>query len=383
MSEHEPMPTAPQKPPRRSYLRKILWLGGGTAAILIVLVVGICFWANSSWCENLIREQLVARLETMTGGRVEIASFHWHPFDLEAEANGLVIHGREAPGETPYAQVGQLHVRISVLGLWSPRILLRNLEIVHPSFHLIVYPDGSTNQPQPRNPAKSGKSALDTFFDLKADHVAVEEGILDYENRASSFDFQNRFTRLDFAANDVSLRLSYVAPKNQDPESYRIEAGARDLTIVRGQAAHPSAETAEGFMQATLDLTRNAVYLRSLRLTSRSKRNGNRTLDVSGALKDFARPQWEGKAKGELDMSLMEPITGYPDTPEGIARVDLDGRGTEWAVSSRRHCSHGRRRVRRNRSQCQGRRAGCACPRRPGAVDYHVHRRAPASGRTT
>ena len=55
MSEHEPMPTAPQKPPSRSYLRKILWLGGGTAAILIVLVVGICFWANSSWCENLIR----------------------------------------------------------------------------------------------------------------------------------------------------------------------------------------------------------------------------------------------------------------------------------------------------------------------------------------
>ncbi len=263
----------------------------------------------------------------MTGGRVEVASFRWHPFDLNAEADGLVIHGREAAGEAPYAQVGQLQVRISVLGLWSPRILLRDLVIVRPSFHLIVYPDGSTNQPRPRNPAKSGKSPLDTLFDLKANHVAVEEGILDYENRASSFDFQARRMRLDFAANDVSLRLSYNPPQSNNPESYRIEAGARDLNIARGNASHPSTETAEGFFQASLDLTRNAVYLRSLRLTSHSRHNGDRTLDVSGALSDFTRPRWQAKTKGELDMSLLEPVTGYPNTPEGIARLDLDAQG--------------------------------------------------------
>src|SRR5579863_9389163 len=146
MSELEPMPPPPQKPVPLRNRRRTLWLGSGAAVILLVIVVALCFWASSSACENLIRKRLIVRLETMTGGRVEIASFQWHPFDLAAEADGLVIHGLEAAGEKPYAQVGQLQVRISVLGLWSPRILLRNLEIVHPAFHLIVYPDGSTNQ---------------------------------------------------------------------------------------------------------------------------------------------------------------------------------------------------------------------------------------------
>ena len=327
MKDREPMPPASQEPVRRQNRRKILWLGGGATAILVALLVALCFWASSSACENLIRERLVAHIESMTGGRVEIASFHWHPFDLAAEADALVIHGREAAGEAPYVQVGKLRVRISVLGLWSPRILLRDLEIVHPSFHLIVYPDGSTNQPRPHNPAKSEKSALDTLFDLKANHVAVEDGILDYENRASSFDFQTRRMRLDCAADDVSLRLTYSPPQKSVPESYRIEAGARDLNIARGNTSRPSTETAEGFFQATLDLTRNAVYLRSLRLTSHSKHRGDRTLDVSGSLSDFTRPRWAAKATGELDMSLLEPVTGYPNTPEGIAHLALDAQG--------------------------------------------------------
>ena len=80
---------------------------------------------------------------------------------LEAEADGLVIHGLEAPGEAPYAQVERLRVRVSVLGFWSPRILLRDLEILRPQLHLIVYPDGSTNQPQPRRKRKPGEPAMD------------------------------------------------------------------------------------------------------------------------------------------------------------------------------------------------------------------------------
>ncbi len=67
---------------------------------------------------------MVNRLETATGGRVEIASFHWHLLSLEAEAGGLVIHGLEAPGEAPYAQAERVRVRLSVLGFLSPRILL-------------------------------------------------------------------------------------------------------------------------------------------------------------------------------------------------------------------------------------------------------------------
>jgi translocation and assembly module TamB len=325
-SEREQSLPLPKRASRGSW-RRILWMGTGAALLVATGAVVLILWAGSSACENLVRKRLVARIESATGGRVEIAGFHWHLFDLDAEASGLVIHGKESANEAPFAQADDVHMRISVMGLFSPRILLRDLEVIHPSFHLIVYPDGSTNAPQPRTPRKPGKPVLDTLFGFKAGHVALERGTVDYENRAEDFDFQNRYIRLDFAASDVSAIVSSSMPSGTSPESYRIEAGARDFNLSRGDPMHPLSPWAEGYAQATLDLTRNAAYLRSLRLTSRSKESGEHTLTVSGSLTDFTRPRWQVAAKGSLDMRLLEPVTGYPNSPEGVARIDLAGNG--------------------------------------------------------
>ena len=333
MSEIEQMtPVLPETPEpeeprgsRRRYLRHALWAGSGLAVLLIAAVVGIILWASSSSFENSVRKRLVSRIEAATGGRVEIASLHWHLFKLDAEANGLIIHGLEAPNEAPYAQLDRLHVQLSVLGIWSPQVLLRTLEIVRPQFHLIVYPDGSTNQPHPRKP--SSQHPLDTFFDLKAGKVAVEKGVLDYDDRAADFDFQDRRIPLDFTANDVSVRLTYTPRSGKYPESYRVVTGAHDLRLLRGTESNPVARPVQGFVQATLDLTRNAVYLRSLKLTAYTKGETDRVLDLSGQLNDFSHPRWQMNAKGAVDLRLMDPVLGYPFTPEGIVSLDLAGQG--------------------------------------------------------
>jgi translocation and assembly module TamB len=323
-----PKPEEPRSA-RRRYLRHVFWTGSGLLILLVAAVVGLLLWANSSSFENMVRERLVARMEAATGGRVEIASFSWRPFKLDAEAQGVVIHGLESKNEAPYAQLESLHVQLNLLGFWSPRILLHNLEIVRPQLHLIVYPDGSTNQPHPRKKTSSTLHPLDTLFDLQAGKVSVEKGLIDYDDRASDFDFLERQIPLDFAANDVSLRLTYVPPNGKNPESYRVETGAHDLRLVRGPASHPVAQPVQGFVQATLDLTRNAAYLRSLRLTAYSKGEKDRVLEVSGQLDDFNRPRWQANAKGELDLRVMEPVLGYPFTPDGIARIDLAGQGEQ------------------------------------------------------
>lgn len=307
--------------------RYLFRMGLGTTGLLVAAVVVFLLWAGSSACENLVRKHLIARIEAATGGRVEIASFHWHLLDLNAEAGGLVIHGRETANEAPYAQVAHLHVRVSVFGFLSPRILLRDLEITQPAIHLIVYADGSTNQPQPRKPRTSQKSGIDAVFNLQAGRVAVERGTLDFESRATNFDFQNRRARLDFAANDVSTRLIYRPANGSTPEMYRLEAGARDLRVLRGDSTHPLARPAEGFTQLSLDLMRNAAILRSLRLSTHSKDAGEQTLTVSGTLNDFKRPHWQGSAQGVLDMRLLDSVTGYPNSPEGLAHLNLTAAG--------------------------------------------------------
>lgn len=309
--------------------RRIVSLVGGVAVALAAVALVLFLWMNSSGFEQLMRARLIAAIQRATGGRVEIASFHWRPLDLEAEAGGLVLHGRESLHEAPYAKIDQLRVQISVLGFVSPRILLRDLEIMRPALHLIVYPDGSTNQPTPARPNTAGKGALNKLFDLHAGRVALEDGTLDYENRTANFDFQNRRLPLNFAANDLSLRMAYVPAQGKTPESYRIDTGARDLQLTRGSAEKTVAGPVTGYMQATLDLTHNAVYLRSLRLTARSKGVPDRTIDLSGSLLDFNRPTWNATALGDFDTRLLEPITGYPNCPEGIAHVNLAAEGGE------------------------------------------------------
>jgi translocation and assembly module TamB len=306
----------------------MLWiLGGGGVLLVLLCVAGLIVWATSEACENFVRRELIAKMEAATGGRMEIASFHWRPFRLEADAGGIVIHGLEAATEAPYAEIGHVHVGISVLGFFSPRILLRDLEISQPAVHLIVYADGSTNQPRPRAP--STKSGLGSFFDLRAGHVAIEQGVLNFESRSADFDAQNRHIPLDLTANDVSTLIAFIPAAGKEPEAYRVEAGAHDLRVTRGDEAQPVSGPAEGYAQATLDLTRNAAYLRSLHLTSESKDEGEHTLNVSGALLDFSRPSWQVKMQGDLDMRLLDATTGYSNSPEGLARLDLTGQGRD------------------------------------------------------
>ncbi len=339
MSERETPPISgepplPPKPPRRgmrSRLRRFflrhLPLAVACAVVLLALLsVGLYFVASSAAFENVVRKRLIASIEDLTGGRVEIASFHWRLLHFEAEADGLVIHGLEDPGEAPYAQIERLRVHVSVRNLFSPHVRLRSLEIDRPSLHFIVYPDGSTNQPHPRRPGRSRESALDTLFDMQAGHIAVEQGMLHYDNRAASFDYQNRYAPLDFEANDVSVLLRYLPAAKGTPETYRIEAGATDLNLFRAVPRGKSTPV-HGTLQATIDLERARLLLRSLRLTAHSAETKDRSLEVSGDVEDFTHPRWQARVVGDLDMRLLDPITGYPDAPEGIAHLDLAAGG--------------------------------------------------------
>jgi translocation and assembly module TamB len=316
---------------RRRTLRNVVW----TAVSLIALAAGaaafLYYWTGSASFENWARGRLIAEVQQATGGRVEMRAFHWHPLELDAQAEGLVIHGSESAGEAPYAQVDKVHAKFSILEFLSPRILLRDLEITRPSLHLIVYPDGSTNEPHPRETPAKGKSTLDTIFDLQAGRIAMEQGVIDFEDRAATFDFLNRYTLADLSAKDISLRMSYASAAKNAPEKYRIEAGARDIAVVRGTGA--KTVQAKGYAQATLDLMRNAMYVRSLRLTSQVRDEKGRAqehaLEVTGSLEDFTRPHWQARILGELDMHVLDAATGYPFSPDGLARLDLSGSGLE------------------------------------------------------
>ncbi len=355
MSEPEPIslssrPSVTPKPPsrgsrsrlRRFFLRHLpLTLGAGVVLLLLALT---CFFfvASSEAFQNGVRNRLVREIANATGGRVEMQSFHWRLLHLEAEGDGLVIHGLEDPGDAPYARVERLRVRFSILGFFSPRILLRDLEVDGPRLHLIVYPDGSTNQPHPHQHRAQGRPVVDQLFDLRAHHVAVEHGTFDYDDRAAAFDYQNRYAPLDFTAGDVSLRLSYVPPAWRAPEHYHIEALASDLNLARN-LPDIKALPVHGTVQAALDLERQRILVPSLRITAQSHQTSEHVLEIAGDLEDFTHPAWHAKVYGDLDMRLLDSLTGYADAPEGIAHLDLsaEGAGGKFGIDGGVHIDDG------------------------------------------
>ncbi len=328
-SQETPDPS-PRKKLRRFFLRHVP-LAIGTILVLLVLVTtGIYFLMSSARFEGAVRDRLITEIEQATGGKVEIATFHWQLLRLEAEADGLVIHGRELQGEPPLGKIDRLRARVSLLGLWSPSVRLTELDIARPVFHLIIYPDGTTNLPKPIHPRKSNDRPIDQFFDMKVGHLSMEQGFVDIDNRAAAFDAQNRRAPLDLQANDVSLQLRYISASIHASETYRIEAGATDLDLTRSVKEDQSKEKPKpvhGYFQATLDLTRTSATLQSMRLTARDKDNKAYSLNISGALQDFTHPRWQARVLGDLDMRLLDAVTGFPFAPEGIAHVDVNGAG--------------------------------------------------------
>ena len=329
------IPPSRSSSPARRLAVFCVWLGLFTFAAGLLLYL----LANSGNAQNLVRRRVIASIEESTGGRVDIATFHWHLFSLEADADGLVLHGREASTEEPLARIRRMRAGISIFGIWSPRILLRELEIEQPAIHLIVYPDGSTNVPHPHKPRKESGPVLDSLFELKADHVSLQQGTLNFENRQAEFDFQNRFTLLALDAHDVSALLRYIPAGGGDSETYRIETGATDIRLARGNE-----KPALGSMQATLDLSRSLAMLHSLRITTgfpapAGHRTEEHSFEISGTLHNFSRPAWQARITGDLDMRVLEPSLGYPFAPQGIARLDLEsaGEGAEFRTDGSIH----------------------------------------------
>jgi len=333
MTDELPDPQPPRRRMRsrlrRFFLRHLPLAVAGLVAIVALLAAGLYFIASSSVFENAVRKRFIVLVEKTTGGRAEIASFHWRLLHLEAEADGLVIHGLEDPGDAPYTRIERLRVVFSLRNLFSPSVRLRSLEIDRPSVHFIVYPDGSTNQPHPRGQRRPSKPAIDTLFELHTNRIAVERGSFDYDCRAASLDYQNRYMPLDFAANDASLVLRYVPATFHAPASYRVEAGVADLNLAR-TVPHKNLQV-HGALQATLDLEHARMFLRSLRMTTEGRGGERHALDVTGEIDDFTHPHWQARLFGDLDMRLIDPITGYADAPEGLAHLDLEAAGLEGA----------------------------------------------------
>ncbi len=181
--------------------RRTWWKLFRLFCLFSAIALGLLAWyVTTASFQRVVRRRVVAALEKATGGRVEIGQLHTIPFRLRVEVRDLVIHGREASDQAPYLRVDRVTVEIKIISLLSTEIGLHSLVLEHPVAHIIVYPDGTTNQPALAVKRTSGKETAEELFSLSVSHVEVQQGELIWEEKRIP---------LNLEARNVALLLSY------------------------------------------------------------------------------------------------------------------------------------------------------------------------------
>lgn len=309
-AEPDPQPTGSPRP-RSRRLRRLLVFGALWTVLVLIALVAVTAWiASTPAFQNRVRRAVVAELQKSTGGRVDLKKFTWRLTHLEFEVDDLTIHGLEAADQVPYAHIDRLFVRLQILSFFRPKIGLNYLEADHPVVHLIVYPDGSTNQPRPKHP--SSGNTVNQIFSLAIERTVVDNGVAILNQRATPF---------NLTANNLAAQLTWVPARDH----YVGTLHAEDVIAQRG-ADLP----VHSVIDASVDLGRNSAALVSLTLQSGPQGKSQKTvLRASGAIDNFADPRWQFTAKGAINAVEIRAFTSVPGLTGGIAQIEAGGHGSK------------------------------------------------------
>ena len=295
--------TEPVPPVRRRILRK-LFLG---FCVFSLIGFGLLGWyVTTNSFQQMVRRRVVASLEKMTGGRVELGQLHTIPFRLRVDARDLTIHGREAADQVPFLRVDRLQAEIKIISLLSTTIGLHSLVLEHPVAHIIAYPDGTTNSPLPPGTGSfvhSPEGPLEQLLSFSVSHIEVQRGELLWEDKKIPFDFDAR---------DLAGRMNYSLLRRQ--YEARVSAGS---VATRLQQYPRFVWRAD----AALVLARGRADISSLTVTS-----GKTEIHFAGRLQDFHNPQLSGDYHGLADLGELASLARPVQVRKGT--VQFEGKGS-------------------------------------------------------
>jgi translocation and assembly module TamB len=305
-----PDPIESESVPHRTLWRHWWKVGLLLLVLVALLIAGVARYANSPEFETRVRQKVINVLEDATGGRVELGAFRWRLFQLEFEGDNLTIHGLEGPGEAPYAHADRIFARVKILSFLRAKIGLNLLQVDRPTIHLIVYPDGSTNQPRPKV-ASTNKSVTDTIFDLQVSRAELNNGVALVNQQAIPF---------NLAADNLGVTLTYMGSVlRRTKDRYQGSIHVEDLTAQRGKSSP---------VHSTLDLQvqlgRNEVDLPSFRLQT-----GPSLLQGSATLQNFTDPQWKAALNGQVDIRVVNALAPIAGLDKGNVDLQISGQGTK------------------------------------------------------
>lgn len=188
--------------------RILLRAGGGLLGLILVLFVAGILIVRTDSFRNMVRGNIVAAVETGTGGRAELGSFTFDWTHLRAQIRNFVVHGLEPADSAPLFRADLLQVDLKLLSPFRGFVNIGYLLVQKPQVNIIVGPDGRTNVPSPKVPGKSDKTALQTVVDLAIGKFDLRDGAVTFADRKTLLNLRGENLRAELRFNLVTSRYS-------------------------------------------------------------------------------------------------------------------------------------------------------------------------------
>jgi translocation and assembly module TamB len=293
---------AATRPRGRAWWKYLLMVAG---AGLLCLLAGLWYITTDSF-QNLVRRRMIAEVERITGGRVEIGSIHTVPFRAQVEVRDITVHGREAATEVPLAHVERLVARVKIISILRSEFGFHEVTLDHPVIHVGFYPDGSTNVPGPSVVRASQVSTVERLFALSINNFYVRHGELLWDDKTLP---------LEFAANDAALQMEYSFLRG------RYESR---LLLGKVDAKYDGFRPFAWMTDVKFTLASSFAEIDAMKLTS-----GRSHVELRGLISDFRHPQISATYSAHVDIAEVASITRRHDFREGV--VEFQGHG-KWTL---------------------------------------------------
>lgn len=276
-------------------------LGALAAALTVIAVILVQTGVVARWA----RKGVIAQIEKMTGGRVELKEFRFSVLGLRAEFDDFTLHGREPAGTPPFFRAETLVVDLRVISFFQRKIALEEVRIEKPVLHVRIDKEGKSNAPAPKTERPPGKPWREQIFDLTIRVLRLNQGMLLIND-----------VRVPLAAEggDFSFALDFRATE-AGQESY---AGVASWGKMKLAARRYLPFASDWRLKFTLGRESFEVNEFAWKLP-------HSELQAGARLASFAKPEWSFRYQGTLSLDDLRTILRKPHSPRGM--VEFSGEG--------------------------------------------------------
>jgi translocation and assembly module TamB len=280
------------------------WIIHTPWVLAVLAILGVMIFFGSGAGNPLLQRLMISRLESATGGKVDLQAMSIRWLGMRVTIHGLVIHGNEPSGAEPLFTAEEVQAALRIDSFWGRRVSLNELLLRQPHVHILVGKNGATNVPTPARTASTKGRWNDRLFQLRIHRFLLADGWVLF--------------------NDVKTPITVHGGDLQ----FSLDAGGtQDRPLYVGNLEWKTVEfNSKRYLPLPVGLTAKfSLWNDGFALEQGVINAGHSRVDAQAEMSSFANPKWNYRYRGWVELIDFRDTLRDPNVPTG--RVDLHGEG--------------------------------------------------------